>query len=793
MFRRVAVLIAFVATTGSAATGPEFAVSTAAAAPAAYSQTAPSVASNGNDYFAVWLDSRSSTYPFVYQKPALYGSAVGSAGQFADPFGRKIADGIYSARVASNGRTYLVVHSDYDGNTVARRINDDGTAGPPSQYIWPGFVYALASNGDGFCALLTNSAQSTFAVILFDANGIERGPGIDPGSLRQPVLVSTRAGYRIVDVLQNCDTLHPCTSSIRLTSIDSSTRQIASHVLIAGLPEYTFVSALAASDRLYIATAYTSGNMTNRSAARVIATLSTDLDGNNASPLQQLASSSTQCLCTQSGPLLAWDGVHVLVGWTEPADNQPPFPTQRAVVAMRVNPDGSPFDAEAFSITTAVQVDFSAATSASGVLLVSDEYRRPVPPYWGPSDVYARRVRSFDEFITAPPGASHIASAPAQFDAAAAVSGVRTLVAWREFEQPSAVAAAVIATANPLAVSPIILSPRSNIEKRGVSVAALRDMGLVAWLEETDSDVTVFAQRIGLDGVPRDPQPVVIAHDTKINGGRGITSVATDGSQFFLVWNFDDKVLGVRILPDGTFADKEPIVVSRDSGFTFARIDPRVVWTGESFLVIWSEDWYCHCLLISPPPPPRTIVRTARVGSDGALLPAGDTSTLVDQIGAIAEVGIARNGGSLMAAWSSGNDDPMKTSDVCVHTLPLDLEGRALAASATQLGCETLDNIIYPGGDVNVVAKDSGFAVFRSSMTTNDISAVLLTADGTVTRAFALSAAQTTWAPAAVATPFGTLVLYSRIANDPQYGGVSRLFGRMLDAVASPKSRAIRH
>ncbi len=798
MTRMVAVFVVLGLTTGAfGSVTSEFPVSTSTAAEAAFAQINPSVASSGSESFAVWFDTRSSTYDTMAPRSSLYGSRIDPSGHFVDPFGRRIADEVVIAHVASDGDGYLLLYSTYASATFAAPIESDGTFAQPAKSVSAGLVTAVASNGKDFLALMSGSAGEKFSAVFLDGAGGSHGR-IDVGALRQPVLFTAGSDYRIVDQLWTCGGFHPCFVSIRLTSISSDTHQVTSRVVGPQyVPQSTGLSAVATNDRIVISLT-SEVSVTQTQAERVATIFSTDLDGNILSLPRQIASGPTQCYCSSWQTLLAWDGTNVLVAWPDPIGELPPYTTRRNFVGVRVTPDGTPVDASPFLITSAFGARFAWTRNANGVLLLSSEQRRFVTGvYYSSSDLFVRQIQTFADLVSGGTAESFLETAPAQFDPAVASSAWRAIVAWRDFEQPSAIATAVIDVAHPSAGQAVRLSPRDDVAKLGVSVAILRDAGLVAWREETDRNVRVVVQRIGLQGTPLDAQPIEVANSARITPWPGTTSIATDGSQFFLVWSVENQVLGVRILPDGTVVDKDPILISRDEPYQFRHVDPRVIWTGTLFLAIWADDTDCHCLLVSPPPPPNTIVRTARLTSSGLLLDTTRSPMLVNEPGPVAEVAIARNGDRLMAVWSAGNDSDSigYGSDECKHALPLDSNGNPLASTAVQFGCESLQGVAtWPFlDDVKIVARDNGFVVMWSSNTTHDIAGVVVAADGTPSGPFVITGpSRPLWGADATATPIGTLVVYSHIASEPQYGGVARVFGRLLDN-ESGKRRSARH
>ncbi len=109
---------------------------------------------------------------------------------------------------------------------------------------------------------------------------------------------------------------------------------------------------------------------------------------------------------------------------------------------------------------------------------------------------------------------------------------------------------------------------------------------LVVWQTTPDAidDGEIMAAFLP-HGAPPEP-PFAI---TATPGLQSEPAVAFDGSQLLVVWRDQrtggSEIRGRRLLPDGTFLDAEPIVISS----VIASVAPEVAWTddGHSFLVTW--------------------------------------------------------------------------------------------------------------------------------------------------------------------------------------------------------------
>lgn len=97
-------LLVWATTATFAASSPEFAVGSAATVPAPYGRLYPSVASNGDGFFAVWVDQRGHAFE------AIVGARITAEGQILDPHGFVLAAGrVELPQVVWDGSAYQVI------------------------------------------------------------------------------------------------------------------------------------------------------------------------------------------------------------------------------------------------------------------------------------------------------------------------------------------------------------------------------------------------------------------------------------------------------------------------------------------------------------------------------------------------------------------------------------------------------------------------------------------------------------------------------------------------------------
>ena len=117
---------------------------------------------------------------------------------------------------------------------------------------------------------------------------------------------------------------------------------------------------------------------------------------------------------------------------------------------------------------------------------------------------------------------------------------------------------------------------------KGVSLAAWRE----GWAGKGGS-ARILAARVSVDGRVLDPEGIEVA--SARSGVQERPRVAFGGGAFLVVWQElrdgeDYDVLGVRIAPDGTRRDREPIAIAAGP---HNQVLPDVASDGEHFVVVW--------------------------------------------------------------------------------------------------------------------------------------------------------------------------------------------------------------
>lgn len=403
----------------------------------------------------------------------------------------------------------------------------------------------------------------------------------------------------------------------------------------------------------------------------------------------------------------------------------------------------------------------------------------------------------------------------------AATSGTNVLSVWAEALNPASFDAAVrIVGAVSRAGNEVLditidrkLVAISANAQQTPDVAFGASMHLAAWSE----DDGVYATRIGLDGRSLDGRGVRLAPRG------GAPSVAFDGTQFVAAWSDSvDGTVNVRFISPATGLQPEvlranglgaslaaggdgsllvwagaddriraasiqratrafagsPIVVSPPSEEDAAA--PSAAWNGSVFLVVWTEfkltPFGSHVPFLD-----LKRILGARLKANLTLL---DTAALV--IGDVPNkqdygAAVASNGTDWMVVWQSNISQP----DIV-------LRGRRVHADGALQGPES--GIEIAAGSARALAWDgSRYALAWKPAPDASIAVGYLPPSGP-----AAPADKVTLLNTKAAVPYAIdiagvnrlVVAYTRIAREPQYGGVQRAF---LQRVGAPlKRRAVR-
>ena len=506
--------------------------------PAAYTQTQPSVASNGRDFLAVWIDQR-----YSFANSPLYASRLSTFGPPFEPLGHKVAEVAEEPHVASAGDDYLIAWHDKDGSKVLR-VDENGRAlgdvrrlssiREPRELVSNGSTYLLMeARRDG-----TTTPPHTATILDRDGATLKT---IDVFYGKLLWAGSYDGRYVVIDIQKRCDPA--CMEEPTLHTIAETAQGWVetSRVFLPYVEDPLIHWVAAASPDRILVTSHK--HFPGAAGTYMIF----DYDGNvvkDATPLP--------------GPIFrsgaAWDGRDFLVL----------FASTQQKSALRVSPDGvtygKPFVLNSFP-------DF--ASNGSQLLLV-----------WADSafskhhsDIVARAVTDFAELASTPEQETLVSySGAAQFDVQVAWSPAALLGVWKDSN------GAIKGVVNDTPFT-ITLAPENLSTVFSPAVAAGATNFLVAWYETGDfHGWSLLAKRVGFDGQVLDDAPVLLG------AGRTIGFIETpgidyDGSKFLAAFAVGGVVHLASVTDDGELLER------RTLGTTMSARWPDAIWTGRQFVV----------------------------------------------------------------------------------------------------------------------------------------------------------------------------------------------------------------
>jgi large repetitive protein len=193
-------IVALLLTVSAFASSPEYLVGGATPSPAADLRFSPAVASDGEDFFAVWTDDRAGA-----GAGAIVGTRITREGQILDPLGLRIATTmgwVLEPQVVWDGSAYLVVWTgserpDFETNLYAARIAPDGTVVMAPRVIVENAVTRpgryLASNGT--VSVIVYPLDELHVVVLDHEGNTVRHQTISSDHVREPVVAAGTSGF----------------------------------------------------------------------------------------------------------------------------------------------------------------------------------------------------------------------------------------------------------------------------------------------------------------------------------------------------------------------------------------------------------------------------------------------------------------------------------------------------------------------------------------------------------------------------------------------------------------------
>lgn len=188
--------------------------------------------------------------------------------------------------------------------------------------------------------------------------------------------------------------------------------------------------------------------------------------------------------------------------------------------------------------------------------------------YGNDTAVRARRAGTMTSFDLRVPG-------PPTHAEDSATNGVRTISLVRRSGATGGDLYSTVLSEDTLA--PIVFAPRSQ---EVPNVAAAGDVRLAVWREHATSEgeIALMAMRIGVDEAP-----IRVAAVNRLATSR----VASNGTDWLILWQQLGKLYGARVRHDGTLIDATPLVLAEIA--TPLDDSIAVAWDGTSYVAVYAS------------------------------------------------------------------------------------------------------------------------------------------------------------------------------------------------------------
>ena len=747
--------------------GNETAVGVPTLASAPEMQTILSVATNGQDYLALWTDNRQNLPVDTSRPPGLYIGRVDAAGHPFNPRGHRLMDAA-TGQLVYTGSSYLLLFGPPEGNTYLQAVDSDGNlAGLKMAVPSVGTPISAISNGRTIAVLHHLAGNLTLSLVNFDGTSTNLTtllPYLQPPQL----FVMPNGDYGLVTSHYVCPGNVLCTVDVQLDTMNGTTGSITERSILT-LPQIPSVAAnVDSAGRILV------GWILETQAGRTASYEVIGPSGNVIVPPVEIASEPLRSISGYYRPAVGWDGHEFLLTLNWPSPDE----TTSELLAYRVNTAGQLLDTTPIDVGTRPVDPPLFASGTAGQLIAWD-----AAPQFA-ADVFGRGTHTFDDLAAAPTNV--LASATVRQQTPRLAPAWMPYAIWHEGNETESVTGSIIG-ANPAVVAHAVPPPVNP-----PAVARGREAFLVAWSESIDQHLQVFARRVAFDGTPIDATPISVAQiDQYAYDQTDALAVGSDGTNFLVAWAANDstgynRLEGTRISAAGAILDAQPIVIEHVSDLG-APAMTRIAWTGSRYLVAWLHLLVINTL-VSPPPPPVSTIRVASVSSSGEVLDNGETPQIgAKSVGEIGELALAAspNGALLL--------DTAPSTQFCLQSVPLGMDGRP-TADIRQIACGSG----FPPRFTNLDLAWDGteYAGVWADSATSSVNALRFDIGGHPLddAPFAVSpAGKKSVQPAIAASAGGATIGYIRLSDDPRDEGVARLFVRTLERVGGVgRVRAVR-
>lgn len=779
---------------------PEQRIAVPAAEPARTDQLSPALASRGQDALAVWSDSRSGS-------DATFATRLAADGTILDPTGILVNAGAgEKPDVAWNGRDYVVIAmEEWNSPTALPQLQSSLVApdGSVSERVSLGNIERarIASNGREV-ALGGISFGTSPLFALLDNQGRFRKRTTLPGSnVTEVHPVADGTDWFVVSDGRDCDT---CALTVKLHTLDSDGRVTKTATVMERPSQWHRASVTAAEGRFLLTWATFESNLVEF-RGRVWYTV-VDRDGRQLVPstiLENTQSTFDDHVLRWGSdgldrPAVVWDGQQFVVLWKW-YDGK----GETALRSARVSLNGERLDSTPmtpWTLTTRHLVNgwtSPAAVKTESHLLVHWGAVLPIEPSSRRVALTQRVVTSAAELAQPGPTVEVTRSPSTQYTVGLAPGPEGVFVTWHEAGAKSHLHGRLFPYAGaphaPVAISVESTSPGAY----GAAARFGAGVFLVVWREDqlrsTGQPILgrVLMRRYDGAGRALDAAPVELASEgykTFALPGMDI-GLAFDGTNFLVTWAGvnDHLVHAKRVTPAGEIVDRLPLVLSNEPASRVG--NPRPVWTGSEYAVVWYENPTPSSNGGAPLPILPHYGRFTRLSADGTVLEPAFPIVITTPPGFDihrSPFDVATNGSELFVTWSYVYQNET-TPRSCAFGQRFTLKGEPIDREPKQLLCHNAfagfssngaPLPIWTGAEWQLIYQVFGTnrGIFTTPMRNGR-------PDGSVTTLASPAVGAT-----AVQAPAGIWIAYTR--PDTAYGNV---YGAFLRRLGEARTRAVRH
>ena len=571
---------------------PEFGMDKPVIVPRGGEHQIPAVAWNGTNWLVVWTE-----WP-VFESPVdVVGARVSRDGVVLDPFGILISRAEQppaAPSVASNGKDFFIVWEHFDFVTgldiYGARVTVDGQVADPDGIVINNlpndqFHPSAAGDGEGYLVVWqerrSSNALDIYGTRLSNNGAVMDGDGFPistaPEEQFQPSVARGPNGFLVVwsdrrQFSSNGYDIYGARLDTNRAVLDPD------GIAISTAPKDQSFPRVAANSTGYLVAWLDTRSTGNVEESDIYATLVSSA-GVVSHPQGIAVSTATG---NQSWPAVAAGSDDFLVVWNDSR------PVQPGIYASRVGADGMVLDPEGVLVDPVPKTFFPAVgASDKGFFAVWMRSSRPEGGFG--SGILGARLNSRAELIDSQP---ILITAKGNDEASSAIdsNGADWLVVWQDWRNSDGVniyGVRISYDGTVLDTSAILISTQPGFAMEPAVASAGSDY-LVVWTDGRSSPYDIYGARVQGDGTVMDSGgiPISTAPDFQFN-----PAVSSDGTNYLVVWQDLREVKASEIY--AARVNREGIVLEPNgfpiSAGTNAQGWPAAAFNGKDFLVVWTQ------------------------------------------------------------------------------------------------------------------------------------------------------------------------------------------------------------